>query len=89
MAFLEYKRLKGFAKRFYSLFVCCLCSKDQLLQFFRSVTLRIMDFVWLIGYFRQFLSVAVGLPHMAEFCTVLHQALDVAIVSQKIEKIHI
>lgn len=43
-----------------------------------------MDFVWLIGYFRQFLSVAVGLPHMAEFCTVLHQALDVAIVSQKI-----
>jgi len=45
-----------------------------------------MDFVWLIGYFRQFLSVAVGLPHMAEFCTVLHQALDVAIISQKIEK---
>lgn len=48
-----------------------------------------MGFVWLIGYFCQFLSVAVGLPHMAEFCTVLHQALDVAIVSQKIEKIHI
>jgi len=48
-----------------------------------------MDFVWLIGYFCQFLSVAVILPHMAEFCTVLHQALDVAIIAQKISKIHI
>ena len=28
------------------------------------------------------------MPHMTEFCAVLHQALDVAIVSQKIGKIH-
>lgn len=29
------------------------------------------------------------MPRMAEFCAVLHQALDVAIVSQKIGKIRI
>jgi hypothetical protein len=52
-------------------------------------TMSLIDFVWLIGYFRQFLSVAVAMPRMAEFCAVLHQALDVAIVSQKIRKIHI
>ena len=28
------------------------------------------------------------MPRMAEFCAVLHQALDVAIIAQKIEKIH-
>ena len=27
------------------------------------------------------------MPRMAEFCSVLHQALDVAIIAQKIEKI--
>jgi hypothetical protein len=43
-----------------------------------------MDFVWLIGYFRQFLSVAVVLPRIAEFCVVLHQALDGVIISRKI-----
>ena len=39
-------------------------------------------------YVVQFLSVAVVLPHMAEFCAVLHQALDSIIIPQKINKIH-
>ena len=51
---------------------------------------RMIEFVfrWYF-YVVQFLSEAVAMPRMAEFCAVLHQALDGVIVSQKIGKIHI
>lgn len=45
-----------------------------------------MDFVWLIGYFRQFLSVAVAMPRMAEFCAVLHQVLMGLLYHGKLKK---
>ena len=60
-----------------------LCCHKQVFQLRR----RMIEFVfrWYF-YVVQFLSVAVVLPHMAEFCAVLHQALDVPIITQKISK---
>lgn len=46
---------------------------------------RMIEFVfrWYF-YVVQFLSEAVAMPRMAEFCAVLHQALDGVIISRKI-----
>ncbi len=50
---------------------CLLCTIGQAGMLLLSVFLQ---FTFLFGYFFQFLSVAVALPRMTEFCTVLHQA---------------
>ena len=50
---------------------CLLCTIGQAGKLLLSVFLQ---FTFLFGYFFQFLSVAVALPRMTEFCTVLHQA---------------
>ena len=50
---------------------CLLCTFGQAGKLLLSVFLQ---FTFLFGYFFQFLSVAVAMPRMTEFCTVLHQA---------------
>ena len=50
---------------------CLFCTVGQAGKLLLSVFLH---FTFLFGYFFQFLSVAVAMPRMTEFCTVLHQA---------------